>query len=80
MIPKPTTYDIMDIVFDMMWETDGQVIPDPQKYTELVKDKTGLLPKTEPNEVTMMHALGAYLACEEEVKEVLEKCRSNTYS
>lgn len=80
MIPKPTLYDIMDIVFDMIAETDGKVVPDPQKYMELVKDKTGLLPKTEPNEVTMMQALGAYLACEEEVKEVLEKCRSNTYS
>lgn len=73
--PQPTVYDIMDIVFDLMWETSGQVVPTPEKYVEVLKEKTGLVPPTPPTQETMAAALAFYCFAEDQVKDVLEKCR-----
>lgn len=74
MIPKPTTFDIMDIVFDLMWETNGQVVPDAEKYLKVLKDKTGLVPVSPPTKETMTSALALYCYAEDYVKQVLKKC------
>ena len=74
-MPHPTTYDIMDIAFNLMWETDGQVVIDPAKYVKTIKDKLGLESRTPITVEAMESALKMYNDAEAHVKEVLEKCR-----
>lgn len=70
---KPTALDVMDVMFDMLWERDGNSV-EPEKFVDRLRHKLGNMPVFMPSQEQMDSAAAMYLIAEMIVKASLDKC------
>lgn len=70
---KPTVIDVMVVMFDMLWERDGNPV-EPEKFEARLKHKMGISPAFSPSQEQMDSAAAMYLIAEMYVKTTLDKC------